>query len=295
MVATAALRNETYNIGKTDRTLTRVYRIICDNSENYAQAALATGLPTMASKLDGDVGLQVVGITLEREERSKPATPVYIAKVEYSNVGWGGFQYSENPLNQPPVTSVSFQQFSVNMQQDINGAVILNSAGEVFDPGVSVELNDIQITVQRNQPSFDLAQAIAYKDAVNSGEFSVVDIAGTIPAGLAKLQSITGSVQWLNDFKYWQVTVVLMVRKAVVTGNGVVSTDSPWDKIIMDRGMYKISNGTRVAIKDSEGVPLSSPAALDLAGNVLPVGQAAKFLVKKVYPRMDFTLLDLIV
>lgn len=296
MSAAASLKAiRSYALDKTTRKLVHLYNIECTNAEDHAAAAAATGLPRLADPLTGDSGLQVESVSIELDQASNNTKRVYRATVTYSTVGWGGFSYGDNPLSRPSITEVSTQQATVVSDRDSSGNMILNSAGMPYPDPPQREQNFIVVTVTRNLPGqFSLTETIAYKDAVNSAAFTILGLEGSIAAGLAKIQNITGKEKYENDVHFWETTISIVIRDAVITGNGVSASDSPWDLILLDSSFVQKSTSQPDTARDKNGIPMCQARPLNGSGVFSTFGSQGQYRVHSIYKRADFSTLSLL-
>jgi hypothetical protein len=163
---------------------------------------------------------------------------------------------TQNPTQRNPEITWSFQKYQKPITTDINGAALVNSADEPFDPPVEIDDSRPALTVSRYEIIFSPALAVAYMDAVNSDPF-----AGALP-GTAKVDSITGVFVYVEGFFLWKVTYVIHFRR------------EGWDLQPLDAGLTEIFTGPggvrqRRPIQDPSGQPVTAPQLLDGTGRAL--------------------------
>lgn len=199
------------------------------------------------------------------------------------------YNYLQDPLNQPPIISIDYQDANEGVDRDTNGDPITNSADEPFDPPITIPISDMVITVEKNLAVFDYVFYAGYKNTINSDSWM-----GFAPKQV-KCGLIRGKQVKSGGLTYWVVTFDFIVRYSMDERNFGFN----WQRRIKDQG-YRIKNGTDtsgkpkyISLTDSNGNPLMQPAALDGSGNKLSAGAAAVYLTKDVYLEKPFAALGL--
>lgn len=162
---------------------------------------------------------------------------------------------------------------------DFNGNPIVNSAGDRFDPPITIDDSRSTMTVTRNErvTAFDLTLAETYRDTINSAPWN------GFAAHTVKLGIITTSEPQYdsnNLVYYYTVTYPFMIDRG------------GWRKEILDAGcnQLKVIGGItqRVPIQH-EGHPVSDPVALDGSGHELAPGGTPTTLILECYTESDFS------
>jgi hypothetical protein len=194
------------------------------------------------------------------------------------------------PTLMPCNISWTLERFTRAIYLDLNGAAILNSAGDPFDPPVIVDDSRLVCRVTRNELSYPLNAALAYKDAVNSDAFLSIIVAGApIAPGLVKMANIGADLvnPLTGRFRYWRVTYEMHVQ---LRG---------WQPKVLDAGFHTgflggILGFNRKLVRDPvSNEPLSQPVPLDGLGNVLAPAAAPVFITYAGYPTIAFNALGL--
>src|SRR5262249_40989068 len=83
--------------------------------------------------------------------RQDPEDPfTWEVRCEYDSLAADQQFSDQNPLNRPPRISWGFTQFQIVAEQDANGKVYVNSAGERFDPPPMIDDTRLVCTIERN-------------------------------------------------------------------------------------------------------------------------------------------------
>lgn len=197
-----------------------------------------------------------------------------------------------NPLNRDVDISYSFADEEVQIDHDIDGYAITNSAGETPDPPITKTVSDLVIRIVKNQSSYSATTAMNYKNKINSGSFM------GFAAGLVKCIDYSAVKMYDDSYgSYWQVTKEFQVRLATVNG-----INKGWKRRLLDQG-FRETDGTDDAGKpkykaitaaDDEGklIPVSEPVLLNGSGAKLADGGTPVWLEYDVYESTSFSGLD---
>lgn len=170
---------------------------------------------------------------------------------------------SANPLEQEPEVSWTFDVTEEQIDRDINGEPLVNSASHSFDPPITEKFPTLVFHYRRNQRGYDAVFAESYFNRVNSDWFL-----GFGP-GLCLLTVFDGVRNRAAGLIYWTVTIEIKIRK------------DGWRRRILDEGYMKKtginSDGTikEERIKDSNAETVTEKTLLDGHGNVLKSGAPA--------------------
>lgn len=194
-----------------------------------------------------------------------------------------------NPLSRDTEISYSFADEDVQIDEDIDGNAITNSAGETPDPPITKTVSDLLIEVVNNESSFSATTAMNYKNKVNSSSFM------GFAAGLVKCEDYSGTKMYDSVYgEYWQVRKVFRVRYASVGG-----VNKGWKKRLLDQG-FRETDGTDDAGKpkykaitaaDDDGklIPVSEPVLLNGSGAKLADAGTPVWLEYDVYDEASFS------
>lgn len=293
-----------YVVKATNRTIQVVYRVeSTDGSEDDTEVLALAGIPQVSDAYQGrngvvDLALRVREITIIRESRGPK---LFLVQVNY-DTAWGGINQEpppDNPLDRPIKTRFFATNYTEVRHADVNLTQYQSSAGEPYEPGIAIPLDEIVVQISKNMPDFNAATAARFINTVNSAVF-------TLPTGeqigveLARIADITGDEAFEFDVHYWAVSVTIHIRRspgqisASRSATGVAFTPSPWDRIEADRGMYQIVSNERKLLLDANKTPLTAPAYLNGSGVVLAPGALCKFQQYQPHSRDDFNDLDFI-
>lgn len=256
------------------RTYTRLFRVLTDDPHTGGFAVRAAlgftvgaqyqvGTPGTDPWAESDTGAFCTAIRAECVEDGCEWT----VTAEYGP--WT--PKNENPLLDPEELEYGGAQFERVIDFDINGDPICNSAGDWFDPPVTIDDSRPTFTVTRNEGTFDRARARQMRDKLNAALF--YDYApGTVKCGF-----ITGQRLWHAAIGfYYKVRYPFDVN------------EDGWDRTILDQGYRYLSGSQRKQIL-VDGSPATSPVPLDGAGGQLAVGGTPVGLAFTLYESADFS------
>ena len=207
-------------------------------------------LPVIGSPHPDDADAYCVELSVEPSEPWSGWTVT--ASYEYSE-----YEITPNPTSEPAVITWSSEQFQKPAAIDINGYMIVNSAGDPFDPPAMMDDARVSCTITKNvstTPSWFLQ----YHNAVNSDAFTVDGI--SIAARKAKIQSVSlGEWQSRGGYPFRVLSYSMTFRY------------EEWPLVLLDAGMRKISGTTRVSIPNADapvplngaGQPIAQPTYLN--------------------------------
>jgi len=220
----------------------------------------------------------------------------------------GGYKNSETPWNEEPMISFSNESQSVTVEaafaRSSDGSAptseesedseltngpsypIVNSAFDMFDPGVTALKSLLVISIQRAEREIDPNSFFKYYDTVNSKEITIAGI--TIAVHKAKIKSITPRKAFTNDGeRYWDVSyeIVLDAQTHIQS--------------VLDVGFYYLDPS---AVEGDEEYtlpfeideePVTEPKMLDGLGNPLESGEEPVYLKFRTNRQKDFGPLNL--
>lgn len=296
---------------KAVRAYTRCFRVIMDNALDGSRAARESpGIPRIGEfYVDGsggiDIGARCRTVTAEQEQ-DYPLT--WSVTAEYgsgmsdgaarggSGGGSGGpgsgsgqdpAQVKENPLERPaeiswnvvdfkrPVTRADLLDDNDNVTS--SNIPIRNSAGAAYDPPAEIDDSRLELTVVRNELTYDFNLAADYQNATNADEFL------GLPTGWVRCQGITGQSKFENNYYFWVVTYKFQIRK------------EGWILEILDAGTYELDGdgNPSVFLDSATGHTVGEPLPLDGEGARLTVGADPVFFRYRVYNVIPFAPLGL--
>jgi len=258
-------RNYSFVVADEKESQTVVWRVTLDDPEEFGQAAIDDVGDDMPEFI-GDMVL----LNYSAESSSEDGLD-WIVTANY-----GTPEEEENPLNERPKVSWSLAQFQENVEYDINGKPILNSAGEPYSEPVQIDQSRLVLTITRNEASFNPALALAYADAVSATTFKGA------PAGKVKVANIASTEE---------------EHKNVAGG---VYSKTTYTFHFNSRGFQKklLDHGFREKVEGKlkhilvQGQKITEAALLDGTGKQLPEGGQPKFKDWHVYPKLPFGIFN---
>jgi len=198
---------------------------------------------------------------------------IYFGFVSYQAVMDKAYWYGVGVATVPNAGQIATIKTNRGKPQEI----VVNSAGDRFDPPLMDDYSNHLITIVRNEKAttgFDPNNIALFKDTVNSVEETIAGI--SIAAFKGRMRDIKTSKMWdgSNDNEeYFEVTYEIEV------------SDIEWFRRVVDAGFTTSTSrlyGTHTPILDSFGQPVLEPALLDGAGAKLAAGSAVwlKYLSK---------------
>lgn len=187
-------------------------------------------------------------------------------------------EYDFDPTQYPTEFSIYTEKYQKAIQKDTNSNIIANSAGDPYDPPVTIDDSRVIIIATKNMTTtdFNLQTPDTYKDKLNSLAFL-----GFAPLTI-KCNNIGGErIKW-GDIFYWRV------RCEFAYDGG------SWQKELLDQGFNVIDGTNKVKARDpKDGSPYSHPILLDGTGHQLANGGVPVYGSYGVYASVDFTPLGL--
>jgi hypothetical protein len=162
--------------------------------------------------------------------------------------GTSGGTSGGNPLDEPPVVFPEIVEETDYYDLDIFGNPITNSAGVPFAGGLPDSTSYLRITYTRNESNFDLVQALAYTNKLNSDAITMRGITGTILPRQMLCKAIRVKTGYQFNASYVTTEYVFELRPdypVVIDGLRV----SGWRRRVLDRGrqgFYTESGETKV-------------------------------------------------
>ena len=241
--------------------------------------------------VDPDTGLAIpnigAGVGSGFQVIRKEVTPVgplhFTVEVEAStNIG-GGEMFID-PLSRPPDVRGGSIQSTVQIENDVNGDPILNTADEPPDPPVTDVVFDPMFRITWNRATIPPAFADSFANRTNADFFQ-----GAQP-GQVLVQDLDFDL--VNEtvvgvpVTYWRVTVVLVYREGLPfqAHDGTGGPSRAWWSRYPNRGFREKvgvdGDGLPIyrAIVDEDGNRVSEPVLLALDGTILGDADDAVFI-----------------
>lgn len=119
-----------------------------------------------------------------------------------------------NPFQSPGKYEWANVTETVQIEEDIDGNPIVNSALDPYDQPPTITETFKQLTITRNEPYFNLQQSIAYEGKVNSDTVYLQGVgAGKLTAGQIKCISILPNGPLDLDDNFVSVSYVFWIRE----------------------------------------------------------------------------------
>lgn len=281
------------------RTYTSTYEVITDSVTDGAITAIeAVGIPAYRSLYSwyAEVDPWAFCDTISADIRSVEDTrKLWVVTVTHSTrpATRCGDTRIENPLDEPPIISGSFAQFSRPAIWDIDGEPICNSVDEPFVPAPEMDDSRDTLIVEVNTEDIDLVLRARFKDAINDA----------VHWGLAqytiKLQ------QWAWQIAY-HGTCGAYIRNRFEFGISYAEDNEGnvigWLFSLLDAGFrHKADCGAAeeedkyLTNRDAHDNQIHQPRPLDGAGGLVSIacGDDPTFLKFHVYKEKDFSELPI--
>ena len=186
----------------------------------------------------------------------------------------------QNPLAMPIEVSWSLRDHEAVLEVDQNGKAVLNTAGDPFDPPVTIDDPRLVMTVVRNEPIFTLFYVLRYRNAINSDPFAGFDPFYSKVLNVQSRSQFHQEVGW-----YYQTTYEFefISPKVNETGQG-------FRKLVLNQGMRQMSASGKPVHILLKGVPVNAPMLLDNNGKLLAPNATPVFLDFSAYPELPFSI-----
>ena len=270
------LSGRTARNSKGARTYTRKFRVLSnDKTDGPFEVGSTSGLPLIGSPHPEDANAFCIELTVENTEPYAGWT----VTANYSDER----VIDDNPTDDAAEINWGSEQFQKVAVVDRDGNLIVNSAGDLFDPPAMIDDSRRVVTVSKNLATVP-SWILDYQDAINSDTFTIDGI--SIGVGKAKMQAVTvGPKQRRNSTVFRTVNFTIHLQR------------DGWVLDILDAGFNRIPTGdtsNRVPIT-LDGVLPSAPYPLNGAGAPLknPSPTNCVFRSFNVYKTRTFSTLPL--
>lgn len=188
-------------------------------------------------------------------------------------------QEPRDPTERPIKVSWSFSRFERPVVLDQDGKPVLNSAGDPFDPPLTVPDSWPLLTIVRNERTFDSLLAYNFNEAVNLDPFWGVD------PGIVKVLDINGELAKDQDIGWYYV----------VTYQFEFNPDG-WQPSVPDLGYRELDASGKPTDITVDGTPVGKPVRLNGKGKYLDKADTTgptKYLDFRVFKEREFAGLNL--
>ena len=192
----------------------------------------------------------------------------------------GNPQNKSNPLAEPAFHDWSGEQFQRPAVEDVNGNMIGNAAGDLYDPPEMIDDSRLVCRIEKNVAAVP-AWLLNYQDAVNSVAFTVDGY--PVPTGQAKFQRLQLSrVNVRNGVRYRVLRFELHMRA------------EGWRLRPLNAGFRK-SDGENITLSDGTFPTAPVPLLPDGSDRLDPPSLSnANYGNHMVYRTRDFSFLPLV-
>lgn len=257
--------NGSASVGSNGYVATRVFRVRSDdNAASEVQALAAPEIPQYGQLHPQINTLTVNGVSARRVDERDHA--VFEVTVNYGTPSGGSSQGTADPLDEPASISWGSRAVELVAWQTPDGILIVNSAGDPFDPPIMTTEMLPVVTVIRNVRTFKPDLAAKIGGTVNASPVSVSTY--TIPEGKGMLEEYSGERIRQGKVTYWRETIRIVIN----------SSDVGWEKVVADVG-WRDSTGKRNT--DADGADLPNPGNLT-AGLFTDEADSLKFQVYRL-------------
>lgn len=173
----------------------------------------------------------------------------------------------DDPLLAPPTWRYYGEPLEVEVDTDIDGNPLVNTAGEPYDPPITRRFRDrvLEYNVNIIAGTVDVDWLLDFTDHTNTDTF-----AGRA-AGEALCDEITADLQRFGDagLNYYACKLIFKFRRNYTDASAPAR--SAWCDRVLNRG-YRRLDGTDIkTIVDANKMPLNRPSLLDAAGEVTDI------------------------
>lgn len=208
---------------------------------------------------------------------------------------------TENPLEDPPTLDIEGREIEIPVERDKDGNLIVNSAGDPFDPPLTITEDHIIITIARNEATEQYAiDNPSYSGTVFSYELITANVGKVntetfLGFGARRVKMLRPRIT--REFNenigyYWKVVYRFEVIDREYTipdpanAAATISLGVGWDRVVLDAG-YRYLDATVPKLVIQDGQPVREPALLDGAGALLATADPPEYRVFKVHPETD--------
>ena len=198
------------------------YSYVTDPDDTYEDVANEPGVPQIGDQYLTFPTIRCTDKTWDR------VSPVYwILTVTYTG-NFGETGATSSATTQKPILSWSDTTTNEAIDEDFNGLPIATVNNEPIE-GVTKDISDLLLTIERNYSFFDPATTHAYRDSTNSDTF-----VGFSP-GVCRMVGFSANQEWdeTGTNGYWRVSASFQFRYPYNT-----TPAKAWYKRIKHEGYY---------------------------------------------------------
>lgn len=181
-------------------------------------------------------------------------------------------EFEPNPLNDPPRIQWGGSDLSEVTTKDKDGAPIVNSAEDLYDPLPPQPIQGGEVTITWNIDENPADIVVEYSNTTNESTWHGV------AAGNGLIGKITASnARTRNGIEYWELSVPILFNRR------------GWRFKPIDNGFRELIGSVRMSVTDASGAPVNVPVLLNGAGAELAIGGTAVVFPTDGYKLMDET------
>lgn len=272
-------------VGK--KTYTRVFKVRFDSAATPESAATASGIPVINDDHNENANAKCIKIDPQKVDESRID---YVVQVDYETRTFTLPPSHPDPLDDPPTVNWGHWTEQKVVDKDNNGVAITNSAGDVYDPPPAKDRHKMQVTIIRNEATYDPEIADNFLDSVNDDD---EPIGGwTISTRNGKMIGFSAVDAERDGTAYKIVTYIIQVD------------GDTWDLELLDQGLRQYDTATGsgsgsssgnklIRMKDDEGEDITTPRNLDGNGIALATDSTPVFNAYRWRDEKDWSTLNL--
>ena len=292
--ATLKYGSPSYDEDKDSKGVDEVWSVQSTVANPTIQSVLsAPGLPQRSQSHAGDYWLQV-----STRKVQQITDYLFEVSIGYAYPEGSGTEEDGDPVNQPPEISYSTVLYQEPMDQDMAGNLLLTANFEPYDPPISVDQDDMQMSVTKNFATFSPADMAKYQNKVNSTTWLGFDPWTCRVTGIAGQEVRNAD----GDIQYYRVSVTIQIRerkdpdgnmvgwkrRLIHQGFRVWAVDANGVGLFRDGGVGKLYETAK-----DKGEFVTEPVLLAEDGKRLTSGQAVVFHLFEPYEKIDFNNMNL--
>ena len=153
------------------REYTRAWNVWTDNQYTGAAEVVFSGsIPNYLVPYYTDTFADNYALVVKKTAKQGQSRRHWIVDVNYST-DLSKIERTDAPLEETPEIGWSFASTQVVVEKDRNGAAIVNSAGQPFNPPLTRERYALVLNYSSNVANYDPIVALDYMDTVNNAPF----------------------------------------------------------------------------------------------------------------------------
>ncbi len=270
-----------------ERSYRHVWQVECTDTLDTAVQVLASPLlPQMGDAYTGWTHFN--GVYSAKAVTDDPYSVVVDRRAKRSNDGpftWEvtiAYEGIDSPMAKPADVKYSQVPYQEQVIQDRNGGFVMNSAGDLYDGGLTKDFQRGLLTITRNVPydGWDPDLAERYRNTLNLNPYRHGGLLRggqpiESPPRTAKIKTLDADRQVMrqnpnpaNAGYFWQVTCQIEFDYSTFLNSNGLRLSRVWRKVLADVGYHELIAGIRKPIRFGQQ-PVSTPQLLDGKGRLL--------------------------